>query len=150
LDPAEGNDLAAKSETPEYCTWRRMIRRCYCESEGRYSYYGGRGIRVCDRWRESFENFLADMGKHPGKGWSLDRIDANGNYEPGNVRWATATTQSRNRGYVRLSLEKAREIRRLSAQGVSKMEISRRIGVSRRSVQMVVSNITWREDADAA
>lgn len=74
-----------------------MRHRCICPTCAVYPYYGGRGITVCERW-QSFENFIADMGLRPGPGYSLDRWpDADGNYEPGNVRWATSREQSRNR-----------------------------------------------------
>jgi len=72
-----------------------MRARCNKQSNSGYANYGGRGIKVCERW-EKFENFLADMGQ-PGEGETLDRIDVNGNYEPGNCRWASHKTQSRNR-----------------------------------------------------
>ena len=77
-------------------TWQNAIRRCYDRNADQYPYYGGRGIAVCERWRNSFEHFLADMGHRPA-GLTLDRMDPDGNYEPGNCRWATRREQSRNR-----------------------------------------------------
>ena len=84
--------------TPEYGAWNGMKTRCLNKSFRYYSYYGGRGISVCERWLR-FENFLADMGlkPKPKSRYSLDRIDTNGNYEPGNCRWATDQEQSENR-----------------------------------------------------
>lgn len=76
----------------EYRTWLGMKRRCYDEKFKDYPNWGGRGIRVCDRWNESFDAFLSDMGSRP-LGHSIDRIDPNGHYEPGNCRWATAQQQ---------------------------------------------------------
>lgn len=80
----------------EYGIWNGMIQRCYNPNRARFNRYGGRGIRVCDEWRASFERFFADLGPSPSKTHSLERIDNDGHYEPGNVRWATKKEQSRN------------------------------------------------------
>ena len=81
-------------------TWRNMIRRCHDKRNASYKYYGGRGIKVCKRWR-SFENFLSDVGEKP-SGFTLDRIDNDSGYEPGNIRWATTKEQARNKRGNRL------------------------------------------------
>lgn len=84
-----------KSDSRAYKVWQDMRRRCRDPRRKAYKHYGGRGIAVCARW-QSFADFLADMGE-PGDGMSLDRIDVNGNYEPGNCRWVTLADQKRNK-----------------------------------------------------
>jgi hypothetical protein len=79
-----------------YKTWNNMIHRCYHSNHIHYKYYGGRGIKICDRWLNSFQNFLIDMGERP-EGTTLDRKNNDGNYEPSNCRWATPKEQIKNR-----------------------------------------------------
>lgn len=87
-------------KTIEHSTWQAMIERCSNPNHPRFHRYGGRGIEVCDRWKK-YENFLYDMGRRPSSGYSLDRIDNDGNYEPTNCRWATSSQQYANMSKVR-------------------------------------------------
>jgi hypothetical protein len=108
-----------RSKLLAYATWRRMKERCYNPKHDRYPEYGGRGVTVCERWRDSFPNFLADMGDRPGLEYSIDRRDPNGHYEPGNCRWAIDADQRINKrnsryvtyqGRLRLLIELCREL----------------------------------------
>ena len=88
---------ATDPERSLWLIWHNMIRRCHDDRSTGFRFYGARGVAVCDRWRGSFDAFRADMGLRPSPDMSLDRIDPAGNYEPGNVRWATREEQARNR-----------------------------------------------------
>lgn len=95
--PIQHGDAKRSRMAPEYKSWAGAIQRCTNPNDAAYANYGGRGIKVCDRWLESYENFLADMGRKPNSRHSIDRINNDGNYEPGNCRWATAYQQRHNR-----------------------------------------------------
>lgn len=81
---------------PTYSSWRGMKDRCYCKSHSEYKRYGAVGVKVCERWRDDFLAFYNDMGPRP-EGYSLDRIDPRGDYEPDNCRWADSSTQATNK-----------------------------------------------------
>lgn len=89
------------SGTPEYQIWKGIVRRCLNPLRPEFKNYGGRGITICDEWRASFPAFLAHIGRRPTPKHSVDRIDNNGGYAPGNVRWATRPIQRRNARNIR-------------------------------------------------
>ena len=93
---SDSNTTHGMTDTFEYNCWSDMIKRCKNSNSSTYHDYGGRGITICDRWRHSFENFYEDMGNRP-EGMTIDRRDNDGNYEPGNCRWATKEEQDYNK-----------------------------------------------------
>lgn len=127
-----------RHRTPEHRVWANAKYRCDNPRSRQWANYGGRGIRMCERWRESFEAFLLDVGPRPSGGHSLDRIDNSGNYEPGNVRWATATEQRNN----------TRCNRPMTLGGVTRnlAEWAKAVGIKRSTLDMRVRS-GWRDEA---
>jgi hypothetical protein len=105
-----GNRTHGRSKDRVYRTYHTMLKRCLDKMHKQYKGYGGRGITVCDRWRESFENFFEDMGIPPTDKHQIDRINNNGNYEPNNCRWVTNKENCRNK----------RNCKMLSYRGITK------------------------------
>lgn len=94
-DLGRSKAIHGKTNTPIHTLWRAMIQRCHNPKNKSYARYGAKGVAVCDEWRSNFQAFADYMGERP-DGMTLDRINSRGNYEPGNVRWATHKQQARN------------------------------------------------------
>jgi hypothetical protein len=119
-----------------------MMDRCYNPHHKYYKNYGGRGIKVCKRWHK-FENFAADMGEKPGKDWSLDRINNDGDYEPCNCRWATRLMQGRNTRRNKLTEALAAEIRHRVLAGENGAALGREFGVGTDTVSLIKRGKQW-------
>lgn len=116
--------------TAERVVWRGMLDRCNNEKSTSYVNYGGRGIRVCPEWEASYEAFLASVGPRPSPSHTLDRIDNDGNYEPGNVRWATPSQQARNKRntvWVEIDGQKMALVDAAEKLGLSPVTVDNRI-----------------------
>ncbi len=141
---------AAGSRSRTYIAWRGMKQRCSNPNLKDWPRYGGRGIKVCERWQR-FENFLADMGECPEGLW-LDRVDSNGNYEPGNVRWATFAEQVHNQRRAagelhhsaKLTVDEVIAIRRLGCW-MTHRQLGRTFGVSHTDIGDIIRRDTWKQ-----
>jgi len=134
--------------SPTYRCYRAMIARCKYPSQVYYKDYGGRGISVCRRWlegdgeRSGYDCFVADMGEKP-DGLTIDRIDNDGNYEPGNCRWATYAEQGQNTRATKLSGLSVKKIREDYDAGEVQVSIARKFGISQSHVSDVVRHAVW-------
>lgn len=138
-------------ERRTYYSWAAMKARCQNPNNSRFHYYGGRGIRVCERW-QSFANFFEDMGRRP-EGQTLGRIDNDGHYEPGNCRWETAAQQVRNVRrndkfgeachLHRLTAAQVREMRAAMESGEGNVPLAIVYGVTRKQVENIRHRRAW-------
>lgn len=125
-----------------YNSWLGMRQRCYNPRNREYPNHGGRGIIMCERWRDSFLAFFADVGERP-DGCTLDRIDNDRGYEPSNVRWASVATQNRNTRSTRLSSHQVSDIHRLHAAGWAKKQLARHYKVAPKTVRQILNGKLW-------
>lgn len=129
----------------EYISWRTMKNRCLNKNYHDYCRYGGKGITIDPKWMD-FKNFLNDMGLKSSPNLTLERINNDGNYEPGNCKWATKIEQSRNRKSTILNQEKADRIRELwKTTNYSHKEISKIFDISRSHVTRIINHIYWEK-----
>lgn len=131
-----------RRKSPELRAWHHMKQRCLNQNNSDYANYGGRGITVHSAWIGSYENFLQDVGRRPGPDYSIDRIDVNGNYEPGNVRWATKKEQGRNKRNNRIIEYQGNRL--TASEWIARMNISKthfyRLLRSGRSAEDIINN----------
>lgn len=130
------------NRTPEYNSWLMMRNRCANPNNNRFEFY--RRIKVCERWN-SYENFLADMGRRPSARHTLDRIDNNGDYYPKNCRWASDEQQTRNSRHTKLSDKKVNQIRRLALnEKLTYAAIGQQFGISNVHARRIALGHQWR------
>src|SRR6266850_1080634 len=133
----------SKTNLPEYHSWIGMVQRCrLANNPMHFRFYISRGIKVCKRWNNSFENFWADMGRKPSPMHSNDRINNDGNYEPGNCRWATRNQQARNRKSTKLSESDVLTIR-LNALHISQHQLAKLYDVNQSHISKIISGKQW-------
>ena len=135
------------NESPEYVSWQGLKDRCLNPRNKKHDDYGGRGVQVCERWMR-FDAFIEDMGTRPSLAHTIDRIDVNGNYEPGNCRWATKARQARNQRRAKLTDATADEIRQRRLAGESLKSLSAEFGVTMAMVCAIAKGRAWLPEVD--
>lgn len=140
----KANLIHGMHRTPTHDSWGNMKDRCNNPKNKRYKDWGGRGIKVCEMWNK-FTNFLVDMGEKP-EGLTIDRIDNDGNYEPGNCRWATRKEQSRNGSRTKLNPLKVQIIKKLLQESqLMQKDIADIFNVSGKTVYSIKTGKTWED-----
>jgi len=129
--------------TPEYRAWVSLKTRCKYAHRKDFKWYGARGITVCPEWQNDFAAFLKEIGPRPSPKHSVDRINNDTGYEPGNVRWATALEQRHNTRTIKLTLEKAREIKARLAGGEPRRLLAAAFGVSHYTIGEIDRGERW-------
>lgn len=131
-------------ETPEYKTWRCMIDRCTNPNAPNYRYYGARGIAVCRRWRESFQNFFADMGQRPSRSYSIHRLRNSRGYSPSNCAWASPLEQAHHKRTLKLTRAKVDALRAsYNSGGIKQAELAEKYGIAPATVSQVITGARW-------
>ena len=138
-------DRHGMRRTRMYTIWRDMIARCHNPKYPESHYYGAKGIVVCEKWRLSFSGFLNDMGKPPSARHQIDRIENDKGYFKENCRWVLPVQNQRNRSNLKLSIEKARQIRALNATGITPSKLALLFGVSLNNVCNILNQRIWKE-----
>lgn len=138
----EKSTTHGRTYTQAYYCWTDMKTRCLNKNSKAYPCYGAKGINVCDRWINSFENFLHDMGETI-KGMTLDRIDNTKGYSPENCRWATKVEQGRNKRNLIFDMDKAAYVRFLCINGFNKKEMADFFKCHINSIHQIAAGTTW-------
>lgn len=141
--PALGhaNRTHGMSTSRTYLCWQEMKKRCLLPTHTRYPEYGARGVTVCDRWRDSFEDFLADMGECQPE-LTLERKENSKGYEPGNCEWATRETQAQNRDWNKADPAIVRAMRARAGEGAVALALE--FGMSESNARLILDRKTWR------
>lgn len=145
LDNYVGKSERVASKHPLWNTYNAMKQRCYYRDGGQYKDYGGRGIKVCERWLENFWNFVEDMFPSYKNGLTIDRINNDGDYEPSNCRWLTLADNVRNSRSAKLTITDVENIRRLFKSGISCREINKLYPVLPSALYKIRRNETWAQ-----
>lgn len=145
--PYEKHGLTVGNRYPRiYRVWQDMRARCSDQNDKRWKDYGGRGITVCERWSMSVAAFIADMGPDPGPEYSLDRINNDGNYEPGNVRWANRFEQARNTRRTKLNTLTVRAIRILREhEGFTYQALADMLHLNKITIAQIATGRNWKD-----